>query len=212
MIGDQKDKSRSGIGFFIVLIVVIIFGVLVLKMCKPTGNKNKVSQEKVSSEIEDIKEQEVVSEVTKEPENLSGESVTGKVYFCRISNDGTQKILTAFREISSENSLESALTALLAGPTNAEESHDIITNIPENTILKSIKIKDDIMFLDFSEEFEFNSYGRDSTLLQLKQIVFTATEYSDIEKIQFLINGEIRTYLGGDGVVIGKPLSRDDFS
>lgn len=108
--------------------------------------------------------------------------------------------------------MESALTALLAGPTNAEESHDIITNIPENTILKSIKIEDDIMFLDFSEEFEFNSYGRDSTLLQLKQIVFTATEYSDIEKIQFLINGEIRTYLGGDGVVIGKPLSRDDFS
>lgn len=212
MIGDQKDNSRSGIGFFIVLIVVIIFGVLVLKMCKPTGNKNKVAQEKVSSEIEDIKEQEVVSEVTKEPENLSGESVTGKVYFCRISNDGTQKILTAFREISSENSLESALTALLVGPTNAEESHDIITNIPENTILKSIKIEDDIMFLDFSEEFEFNSYGRDSTLLQLKQIVFTATEYSDIEKIQFLINGEIRTYLGGDGVVIGKPLSRDDFS
>ena len=49
-------------------------------------------------------------------------------------------------------------------------------------------------------------------MLQLKQIVFTATEYSDIEKIQFLINGEIRTYLGGDGVVIGKPLSRDDFS
>lgn len=46
MIGDQKDNSRSGIGFFIVLIVVIIFGVLVLKMCKPTGNKNKVAQEK----------------------------------------------------------------------------------------------------------------------------------------------------------------------
>ena len=68
------------------------------------------------------------------------------------------------------------------------------------------------MFLDFSTEFEFNSFGRESTVLQLKQIVFTATEYTDIKQIQFLIDGQIRTYLGGDGVFIGKPLSRNDFS
>lgn len=212
MRGEEKDNSRSGIGFFVILIVLIIFGVLVLKMCKPAKNKAKISQENTLSELPENVKTENPPEITKETQVSSEEFITGKIYFCRVSEDGTQKMLTAFRKISSAKSLESALTALLAGPTNAEESHDIVTNIPENTKLKSIKIDNDIAFLDFSAEFEFNSFGRDSTLLQLKQVVFTATEYSNIKKVQFLIDGEIHTYLGGDGIVIGKPLSRNDFS
>lgn len=209
MVSEQKNNSRSGIGFFAILLVVIILGILMLKVCKNTGSKTPEAKKNVTSETADP---EIINDTFSVPKNSLSEYITRKVYFCRISEDGTQKMLAAFRKISSVDSLDATLEALLAGPTNAEEEHDIITNIPENTILKSCRIEGDTAFLDFSSEFEVNSFGRDSAMLQLKQIVFTVTEYSNIEKVQFLINGENRTYLGGDGVVIGKPLSRDDFS
>lgn len=209
MVSEQKNNSRSGIGFFAILLVVIILGILMLKVCKNTGSKTPEAKKNVTSETADP---EIINDTFSVPKNSLSEYITRKVYFCRISEDGTQKMLAAFRKISSVDSLDGTLEALLAGPTNAEAEHDIITNIPENTILKSSRIEGDTAFLDFSSEFEVNSFGRDSAMLQLKQIVFTVTEYSDIKKVQFLINGENRTYLGGDGVVIGKPLSRDDFS
>lgn len=209
MVSEQKNNSRSGIGFFAILLVVIILGILMLKVCKNTGSKTPEAKKNVTSETADP---EIINDTFSAPKNSLSEYITRKVYFCRISEDGTQKMLAAFRKISSVDSLDATLEALLAGPTNAEAEHDIITNIPENTILKSSRIEGDTAFLDFSSEFEVNSFGRDSAMLQLKQIVFTVTEYSDIKKVQFLINGENRTYLGGDGVVIGKPLSRDDFS
>lgn len=212
MVSEQKNNPRSGIGFFAVLLVVIILGIVILKTCRNTGSKTPEAKKNVASETT---EREIINDTFGASENSQSKQsadITGKVYFCRISEDGTQKMLAAFRKISSPNSLDAALEALLAGPTNAEAEHDIITNIPENTTLKSCKIEGDTAFLDFSSEFEINSFGRDSAMLQLKQIVFTATEYSDIKKVQFLINGENRTYLGGDGIVIGKPLSRDDFS
>lgn len=212
MVSEQKNNPRSGIGFFTVLLVVIILGIVILKTCRNTGSKTPEAKKNVASETT---EREIINDTFGASENSQSKQstdITGKVYFCRISEDGTQKMLAAFRKISSPNSLDAALEALLAGPTNAEAEHDIITNIPENTTLKSCKIEGDTAFLDFSSEFEINSFGRDSAMLQLKQIVFTATEYSDIKKVQFLINGENRTYLGGDGIVIGKPLSRDDFS
>lgn len=213
MVSEQKNNSRSGIGFFAILLVVIILGILMLKMCRNTKSKTPQVPENIVSEAAGQETPEI-NDTTfgSSEENSQPEDITGKIYFCRISEDGTQRMIAAFRKISSANQLNASLEALLAGPTNAETEHDIITNIPENTKLESIKVEEDTVFLDFSSEFEVNSFGRDSVVLQLKQIVFTVTEYSDIKKVQFLINGEKRTYLGGDGVVIGKPLSRDDFS
>lgn len=224
MNSEQKNNSRSGIGFFILLLVLIILGIVMLKTCGNPKRKTPKVPENIASEKATRETPEITYNSSESPKGLQEEDVaditdvtdvadiTGKVYFCRISDDGTQRMIAAFRELSSANRLNAALEELLAGPTEAEAEHDIITNIPENTKLESIKIEDDTAFLDFSSEFEINSFGRDSVVLQLKQIVFTVTEYSDIKKVQFLINGEKRTYLGGDGVVIGNPLSRNDFS
>jgi spore germination protein GerM len=108
--------------------------------------------------------------------------------------------------------LTETLKVLLNGPSSYEKTSDIITNIPDNSKILSVKVKEGIAYVDFSREFEFNKYGRESTLNQLKQIVFTATEFPTVKKVQFLIEGKIKNYLGGEGVVIDRPLSRNDFS
>ena len=108
-------------------------------MCKPSKKKSNISQqENQIPESTEMKEPEIVQEQSTEQSVSTEDFITGKVYFCRILENGTQRILTAFRKIPTDNSLEHALKALLSGPTEAEESHDIVTNIPENTTLKSI--------------------------------------------------------------------------
>jgi len=57
----------------------------------------------------------------------------------------------------------------------------------------------------------YNRYGIEGYAGQLKQIVYTATNFSTVKDVQILIEGQPRDYLGGDGVYIGKPLSRASF-
>ena len=65
--------------------------------------------------------------------------------------------------------------------------------------------------IETSESFSFNKYGVQGYLGQLMQIVYTATSFSTIDNVQFLIEGQKLEYLGGEGVWIGSPLSRISF-
>jgi spore germination protein GerM len=57
----------------------------------------------------------------------------------------------------------------------------------------------------------YNHYGIEGYAGQLKQIVFTATAFPNVQDVQILIEGEKHDYLGGEGVFIGSPLSRSSF-
>ena len=43
------------------------------------------------------------------------------------------------------------------------------------------------------------------------QIVYTATSFSTIDNVKFLIEGESKEYLGGDFIRIDYPISRNSF-
>ena len=87
----------------------------------------------------------------------------------------------------------------------------LISLIPEQTELRSISLKNGTAYLNFSESFRFNSFGVEGYNAQLKQVVYTATEFSNIDSVQILIEGSKMDYMGPEGVFIGKPLSRADF-
>jgi spore germination protein GerM len=57
----------------------------------------------------------------------------------------------------------------------------------------------------------YNHYGVEGYLAQLKQIVYTATTFPSVQDVQILVEGKQKDYLGGEGVYIGKPLSRNSF-
>ena len=84
-------------------------------------------------------------------------------------------------------------------------------NIPEGTKLLGARVANKTATLNFSESFSFNKYGVQGYLGQLMQIVYTATSFSTIDNVQFLIEGQKLEYLGGEGVWIGSPLSRISF-
>ncbi len=108
--------------------------------------------------------------------------------------------------------LTETLKQLLYGPTASEKSNSLITNIPDKTTLLSVSIRNNIAYVNLSKEFEYNPSGKESTLAQLKQIVYTTTEFPNIKSVQILIEDKVKTYLGGEGIIINKPISRNDFN
>ena len=85
-----------------------------------------------------------------------------------------------------------------------------MTLIPAGSKLLSARVSDGVAYLSFNEEFMVNSYGVDGYRNQLMQIVYTATAFSTVSSVQFLIEGEVIPYLS-EGIWIGSPLSRGSF-
>ncbi|OHD34993.1 MAG: hypothetical protein A2004_04030 [Spirochaetes bacterium GWC1_61_12] len=135
-----------------------------------------------------------------------------RLFFVRVDDDGTISRREVQRTIASSDSpLTDAVQALLRGPNSDELNQNLITLIPNGTRLLSAQVRGSTAYLNFSEEFMYNRYGIEGYAGQLKQIVFTATEFPTVKDVFILIEGQTRDYLGGEGVYIGRPLSRSSF-
>ena len=108
----------------------------------------------------------------------------------------------------SDTPLIDALNALIEGTTAEENNRGLISLIPSGTRLLSARVSDSTAFISFSEEFQFNSYGVDGYAGQLKQVIYTATEFSGVRDVQILIDGRRVDFLG-EGIWIGSPLNRE---
>ena len=147
-----------------------------------------------------------------QPKSVTKTVVNQKLYFVYIGEDGvvSRKVIT--REVEKNDSpLVTNINLLLKGPDSSEANKGYKTLIPPGTRLLSAYVRDGVAFLNFNEEFEFNRIGVDGYLAQLMQIVYTATEFSTVKSVQFLIDGQKKEYLGSEGVWIGSPLSRTSF-
>jgi len=132
--------------------------------------------------------------------------------FVRIDDDGVIVRQEVKRVVPATDSpLSDALGALLRGPTEEEIRKRLISLIPSGTSLLSVQVRGSTAFLNFNEAFMYNHYGIEGYAGQLKQVVYTATAFSTVQDVQVLIEGERHDYLGGEGVYIGRPLSRNSF-
>lgn len=176
----------------------------------PEDKKNVQIEEKtaVQEKIEK-KEEKKVEKTEVKPVKTSVQ----KLYFVFIGEDGTlsRKMITRTVE-KNDSPLVTNINLLLAGPNQSESNKGYRNLIPEGTKLLSASVRDGIAYLNFNEQFEFNTVGMDGYQAQLMQIVFTATEFSTVNSVQFLIEGQKKDYLGSEGVWIGSPLSRGSFN
>jgi len=147
-----------------------------------------------------------------QPKPVTKTVVNQKLYFVYIGEDGvvSRKVITRVVE-KNDSPLVTNINLLLKGPDSSEVNKGYKTLIPPGTRLLSAYVRDGVAFLNFNEEFEFNRIGVDGYLAQLMQIVYTATEFSTVKSVQFLIDGQKKEYLGSEGVWIGSPLSRTSF-
>ncbi|MDR1931623.1 MAG: GerMN domain-containing protein [Spirochaetales bacterium] len=135
------------------------------------------------------------------------------LYFIRLSDSGDVKLTKIPREIRTADApLTDTLRALTAGPTDTEIKTGCTSLIPSGSRLLSVTVKDGVAFINFNEDFRFNSFGREGYDGQLKQLVYTATEFPTIQAVQILIDGNRLDYLGSEGIYIGRPIGRKELS
>ena len=107
----------------------------------------------------------------------------------------------------SDSPLHDSLNALLAGPVAGESNRGLTSFIPPNTRLLSAEVKNNTAFLNFNEAFRYNTLGREGSAAQLKQIVWTATEFPTVHNVQIQIEGQIVDFLT-EGITIRNPIGR----
>lgn len=133
------------------------------------------------------------------------------LYFSQVDSDGSILRVKVNRKLPvSDSPMTDAIQALISGPNSDEKHRGLISLIPPGTRILSATVKGDTAEISFSEDFQYNTSGVEGYAAQLRQIVYTITEFPNIKNVQILIEGRRVDYLG-EGIWIGRPLNRDMF-
>ena len=124
--------------------------------------------------------------------------------------DGVQTLVEVERKIVGRRPdalLRGAVEALLSGPTAEERSRGLSTEVPAGTGLRALSVRDGIAFIDLTASIASGG-GSTSMQARLWQIVYTATQLPAAPQVRLLIEGQERQTLGGEGIIIEKPIGR----
>jgi spore germination protein GerM len=169
---------------------------------------SKPQEPSVSKPQEPSQEPSKPQEPSVKPQEPKPETRDRAIYFTYVDNEGQILRSKVNRKIAvSDSPLHDALTVMLAGPTSDELNKGIINLIPGKTRLLSAIIRGNTAYLNFNEDFQFNTFGVEGYAAQLRQIIWTATEFATVKDVQILIEGRRVDYLG-EGIWIGSPLGR----
>ncbi|MDR0457189.1 MAG: GerMN domain-containing protein [Treponema sp.] len=142
-----------------------------------------------------------------QPSEKPAETRDRSIYF--MQDGGADLLLVkANRKLKvSDSPLIDCLNALLAGPTAEEKNRGLVSFVPPGTRLISAQVRQNTVYLNFNEEFRYNTLGREGCAAQLKQIVWTATEFSTVHNVQIQIEGKTVDFLV-EGIMIRNPIGR----
>ena len=177
-------------------------------------SKSEKTEEKKSSENQSTQKTAESTETKKSPETPKtvkpAENKTElQLCFIYITAEGKIDPRIVKRSVKkSDSPLTDALNLLIQGPdTTLAAEKNLNSYINSSTKLLGAKVKDGVAYLNFNEDFCFSTDGNAGLINQLKQIIYTATTFSTVKSVQFLIEGNVEEYIG-DGIWIGSPLTR----
>jgi spore germination protein GerM len=114
--------------------------------------------------------------------------------------------ITIEKSLTPSEALENAFKRLLVGPKDA----NFVTSIPTDTQLLSLKVEADGVHVDLSEQFTFGG-GTTSMVTRLGQIIYTASSLDPNANVWIDIEGEPLEILGGEGIMVDQPMTRQMF-
>lgn len=134
---------------------------------------------------------------------------TVSVYFVRAdgAHSTVQEVPRQVTGRGTEALLAAAIRGLLIGPSESERARGLTSAIPSGTTLRGLRIDGVVVLLDLSREVESGG-GSSMMLARFWQLVYTATQFSGTPQVRILIEGTAKPALGGEGVLIDRPVSR----
>lgn len=138
-----------------------------------------------------------------------GNEQTARVYWLQPKGNSVDLVPQQVRvaAVQPTEVLEKAFQNLLAGPTEGTNA----TTIPQGTKLLGLKVENnDEVYVNLSENFTSGG-GSTSMMGRVGQVVYTATSLNPNAKVYIEVNGKQLEVLGGEGVVLDQPLTRESF-
>ncbi len=227
-------KQESGRGALYMLIILFLLTVIVFlinisydnlpfKAIQKDGGlfrteeKSKVVIDKKDIEAineapvsEDKKDKGTGETPVKEDRELPApdKAVDVKIYFLKL-NEKTEQLYVSpvTRKVGDTNLLATSLDSLIAGPSRSEKSSGYLNAVPGNLRVRSVVIQGKTAVIDFSGAIEEDAPGQ-IIIKRLQQIIYTATEFENVDNVIIKINGRRKNSIGADGLSISGPLSR----
>ncbi|HOK53299.1 MAG TPA: GerMN domain-containing protein [Armatimonadota bacterium] len=129
-----------------------------------------------------------------------------KIYVLQITDGDIKLVPESHSVLPGANKHKAAIDKLLATNRKPGPSENLI---PAGTKLRSLKIRNKVAYADFSKEIIDNFPGGSmSESLLVNSIVFTLTQFEDVDKVQFLIDGKKVESIGGH-LDASQPISGD---
>jgi spore germination protein GerM len=151
-------------------------------------------------------ETEAGSETVPEPSGTSTGGNSGTVTYQVWFHRGEQLFVVTRTENATPRVGSAALEALLEGPTEAERSTGVQTQVPDGTQLLGLAVDKGIATVDLTSEYESGG-GTASMTMRLAQVVCTLDQFVTVKGVLFRLDGRPVDVLGGEGIVIDHPLN-----
>lgn len=137
-----------------------------------------------------------------------GNEKTANIYWLRPKDKNINLVPQPVKVATTQpnQALEAAFQSLLAGPTEGTDS----TTIPKGTKLLGLKADKNEVHVNLSEDFTSGG-GSSSMMGRVGQVVYTATTLNPKAKVYIDVNGKPLDVLGGEGVELQQPLTRESF-
>lgn len=156
----------------IVILILIVLGVGFLIYKKNKQNKNEA--------LEYIPQKEITDE------QLRQTVVT--LYFLNIE---TGELMPEARKLDAKELVKEPYKILIELLMQGPKNEKMIKLIPNGTRLNGIEIKNDCLYIDFSNEMiNEQKLGKEQEELIIKSIVNTVTELKEINSVRILIDGK----------------------
>ncbi len=144
------------------------------------------------------------NEATTSSSEPAGDEVV-KIYFLRDELVGP-----VARTVDASDLPTAAMEALLDGPTATEEQLGFVSNIPDGTELLGLTVDGGTATVDLSGDFESGG-GSLSMMARVTEVVYTLTQFDDVDDVVFELDGEAIEFLGGEGLILDEPQTRADW-
>ncbi|MEG4235665.1 GerMN domain-containing protein [Microcoleus sp. Pol11C3] len=134
---------------------------------------------------------------------------TVQVYWVKEANgkfEGVPTKVAVKQADKPDAALQAAFNSLLAGPKDGTVSSEI----PNGTKLRGLSVKNDGVYVDLSAEFTSGG-GSNSMTSRLGQVIYTATSLQPNTKVWISVEGKPLELLGGEGLEVAQPSTRQSF-
>jgi spore germination protein GerM len=162
------------------------------------------SQEKVSS---------LSTKQSVPPASLQRKELQPKIYWLKVEGQQIRllpKAVALNSAVSPKQALMEGMIHLLSHP----KTNDLVSAIPAGTRLLSLRITSAGIYVNLSREFSQGG-GSSSMIYRVAQILYTVTSLDSTAKVYLSVEGQRLDEnhpLGGEGLMLRQPLTRQQFA